>query len=197
MDHIERFFEIWGVQEEEWVLVAMVAMEGKALTWYRWWEETVPLRTWESFKEAVVRRFQPELVQNPFKILVGIKQEGSVQEFWEQFEMYSQPLKISERRYLLGLFLNGLKDEVRAELKLHSFHTLEQLMNLAEMVESRNNLLLKSTVRGVGKVMGYQGSTRFGGAPHRSNVGGSNAGGSGAIREDLKQVSQGLRGKGY
>ena len=54
VDHIERFFEIRGVPEEEWVSVAVVAMEGKALTWYRWWEETVPLRMWESFKEAVV-----------------------------------------------------------------------------------------------------------------------------------------------
>ena len=63
--------------------------------------------------------------------------------------MYSQPLKIFKHRYLLGLFLNGLKDEVRAELKLHTFHTLEQLMNLAEMVESRNILLIKSSARGM------------------------------------------------
>ena len=64
VDRIERFFEIRGVPEEEWVSVAIVAMEGKALTWFRWWEETVPIRTWEVFKEAVVRRFQPELIQN-------------------------------------------------------------------------------------------------------------------------------------
>ena len=55
--------------------------------------------------------------------------------------MYSSLFKVTERRYLLGLFLNGLKDEVRAELKLQSFHTLDELMDLAELVESRNQLL--------------------------------------------------------
>ena len=81
------------------------------------------------FQGSCVRQFQSELVQNPFEILVGIKQDESVREFHELFKMYSQALKISEHRYLLGLFLNGLKDEVRAQLKLHSFHTLDQLMN--------------------------------------------------------------------
>ena len=73
VDRIERFFEIRGVPEEKWVSVAVVVLEGKALTLFRWWEEMVPLRTWEVFKEAVVRRFQPELIQNLFEILVGIK----------------------------------------------------------------------------------------------------------------------------
>ena len=53
VDRIERFFEIRGVPEEEWVSVTVVAMEGKALTWFKWWENTVPIRTWEVFKEAV------------------------------------------------------------------------------------------------------------------------------------------------
>ena len=67
--------------EEEWVSVAVVAMEGKALTCFRWWEEMVPLWTWDVFKDVVVRHFQPELIENPFEILVGIKQEGSIREF--------------------------------------------------------------------------------------------------------------------
>ena len=86
---------------------------------------------------------------------MGINQEGSVREFRELFEMYSRPLKIFERSYLLGLFLNGLKDEVRAELKLHSFHTLDQLMNLAEMVESRNSMLVKNSSKGGSKGVGF------------------------------------------
>ena len=68
-------------------------------------------------------------------------QEGSVKEFHEIFEMYSRPLKITERRYLFGLFLTGLKDDVRAELKFHSFHTLDELIDIAKMVESHNKML--------------------------------------------------------
>lgn len=57
--------------------------------------------------------------------------------------MYSRPLKITEHQYLFGLFLNGLKDKVRAELKLHSFRILEELTDMEEMVESRNKMLQK------------------------------------------------------
>ena len=64
-----------------------------------------------------------------------------MKEFYKTFEMYSKPLKITEHWYLFGLFFNRLKDEVRAQLKLHSFHTLEELMDMAKMVESRNKLL--------------------------------------------------------
>ena len=53
-----------------------------------------------------------------------------------------------ERRYLVGIFLNGLRDRVRAELKLHAFNTLDELMDLAELVESRNSLLNKGSHRG-------------------------------------------------
>ena len=57
--------------------------------------------------------------------------------------MYSSLLKVSEYLYLLGLVLHGLKDEVRAELELQSFHTLDEAMDLAKLVESRNLMLLK------------------------------------------------------
>ena len=55
---------------------------------------------------------------------------------------------MTERRYLVGILLNGLRDEVRAELKLHTFNTLDELMNLGELVESRNSLLNKGSHRG-------------------------------------------------
>lgn len=109
--------------------------------------------------------------------------------------MYSWPLKISERRYLLGLFLNSLKDEVRAELKLHSFHTLEQSMNLDEMVESRNNLLLKSNAGGVGKIVGSQVPSRFGGNSfqNRGSAGVTNTGFSGMRASWPRSLGRGYR----
>ena len=138
---MERYFEVTGVPEDQWLYVAKIAMEGKALPWFRWWEENATSQSWASFKKAVIKRFQLEFVQNPFETLLSIKQEGLVRDFRKKFEMYSSLLKVTERRYLLGLFLNGLKDEVRAELKLQSYHTLDELMDLAKLVESPNHLL--------------------------------------------------------
>ena len=118
-----------------------IAMEGNALPWFCWWEENATFYFWANFKKATIKRFQLELVQNPFETLLGIRQAGSIKDFQDKFEMYSSLLKVTERRYLLALFLNGLKDEVSAKLKLQSFHTLDELMDLAELVENRNQLL--------------------------------------------------------
>lgn len=137
VDRLERFFEVRGVPIDERMNVAVVALEGQALAWYRWWVTSIPHPTWPLFKEDVVRRFQPEMVENPFELLLSLKQTGSVREYREKFEVYSGPLRISERRYLLGVFLNGLKRNIRAETKLHRPETLAEMFMVAEMVEKR------------------------------------------------------------
>lgn len=44
----------------------MVALVGKALSWYQWWEKCNPNPTWEGFKLAAITKFQPSMIQNPF-----------------------------------------------------------------------------------------------------------------------------------
>lgn len=66
----------------------------------------------------MIRRFQPTLILNPFEVLPGTKQEGSVTEYRERFEIYSGPLRISGPRYLKGVLVKGLKED-RAELRMH------------------------------------------------------------------------------
>lgn len=48
---------------------------------------------------------------------------------------------IGNSNYLKGIFMNELKEETRAELRLHSLRTLEELMDLAVLVEPRNMIL--------------------------------------------------------
>lgn len=76
--------------------------------------------------------------------MLSLKQTGIVEEYREQFEMYTGPLKCTEPSYLKGIFLNGLKDIIREELKLHPVETLYELMDYAQRVDEKNNLLNKS-----------------------------------------------------
>ena len=48
---------------------------------------------------------------------------------------------MTECRFLVGIFLNDLKDKVKVELKLHTFHMLDELMDLVKLVESRKKIL--------------------------------------------------------
>ena len=73
VNRLECYFQIKGVTEAERLEAILVAMEGKALNWYQWWENNSINPTWEGFKTAVIRRFQSSMVQNPYELLLGLK----------------------------------------------------------------------------------------------------------------------------
>nr|KYP41567.1 Retrotransposable element Tf2 [Cajanus cajan] len=140
---VERYFDLKGMSGEEKLQAVMVAMEGKALTWYQWWEFSTHQPTWEDFRAVVIRRFQPTMVDNPFELLLSLKQTGSVEEYREKFELYAGPLKSAKPAYLKGIFLNGLKELIKAELKLHPTESLADLMDCAQRVDEKNQLITK------------------------------------------------------
>ncbi|MCI21294.1 hypothetical protein A2U01_0042460 [Trifolium medium] len=48
---------------------------------------------------------------------------------------------------LNSIFINGLKEEIQAELKLHESHDLDTLMDRALLIEEKNEVMLR---RGAG-----------------------------------------------
>lgn len=96
-------------------------------------------------------------------MLLSLKQTGPVEEYREKFELYVGPLKFADTTYLKGIFLNGLKEVIRAELKLHPEETLAELMDFAQGVDDKNNLVTigrNSTCSG-GKQMRTYNNTRM------------------------------------
>lgn len=57
---MERFFDIQGfVNTGERLRVAVLCMEGQALSWYHWSDRQEPFRHWEGMKARLLERFQP------------------------------------------------------------------------------------------------------------------------------------------
>ena len=44
--------------------------------------------SWNQFREALLRRFQPGVVKDPFGPSLRVKQGGSVMDYIEQFESF-------------------------------------------------------------------------------------------------------------
>ncbi|KAJ1421315.1 Retrotransposon gag domain [Sesbania bispinosa] len=151
LSQVERYFQMKEVTEEDRLPVIMVAMEGKALPWFRWWEYCTPKPTWAAFRDAIIRRFQPIMIQSSFEALMGIKQTGSMEEYWEHFELYANPKKDIDAEFFKSIFLNGLKEEVRAELRLHQWRSLPEMMDLAQRADERNRALQRTTGVGYGR----------------------------------------------
>ncbi|XP_004514016.3 uncharacterized protein [Cicer arietinum] len=118
-----------------------MALEGKALSWYHWWEKCNPNPNWEGFKIAVVRRFQPSMVQNPFEQLLSLKQTGTVDEYVEDFEKYVGAMRTIDQEFVRGIFLNGLKQELQAEVKLYELNSLSEMIQKVILIEQKNMLV--------------------------------------------------------
>lgn len=130
-NQVEGHFQFKEMSDAEKLQAVMVAMEGKALTWYKWWKFCAQNPTWDDFKSAVIQRFQPSMLQSPFELLLSLKQTGTVEEYRDQFELYAGPLKYTKPVYLKVIFSKGLKEGIRDELKLHPLEGLSEMMDYA------------------------------------------------------------------
>lgn len=59
-------------------------------------------------------------------------------EYIEQFELVSSPLRHAVDEVLSEAFMNGLKEKIREEVRLHHSDYLEAMMKLAKKVEEIN-----------------------------------------------------------
>ncbi|MED6211881.1 hypothetical protein PIB30_116629 [Stylosanthes scabra] len=151
IERMEQFFLPRAVPEEDWIDVATYAMEGRAFTWFRWWELTAPNHDWQSLSSALLRHFQPDRLQNPNQLLLRLRQTGSVREFIDQFLLHARHLRGTAPDLLTDLFLNGLKLEISEECKLFEYRSVDELMELAQKIENRNAGLRGFPIRCEGK----------------------------------------------
>ncbi|XP_031288075.1 uncharacterized protein LOC116146774 [Pistacia vera] len=97
-----------------------------------------PFKSWEELKAAVIARFWPSFQGSAHEALVALKQNSTVTEYREDFESHTAPVKDLGKELLMGVFVNGLKEEIRAELRLLRPKSLEDLIEQAHRVEEKN-----------------------------------------------------------
>lgn len=65
----------------------------------------------------------------------------------EAFERHAAAITNLDEEYLMNIFLNRLKEEIDAELRLYEPHSLTIMMKKARLIEEKN--------RAFGKGVGY------------------------------------------
>ena len=58
INKLECFFQMRDILEEEKIQAVMVALDGKALSWFQWWETCNSDIGWGDFKIVILERFQ-------------------------------------------------------------------------------------------------------------------------------------------
>lgn len=135
---VERYFSIYGLTEGEMLEAVVIAMEGDALRWYQWEQKRRPIRLWADLKERILKQFRPSTGGSLDEQWLATKQLTTVLEYRRKFIETAAPLDRIPESMLLGQFLNGLKKDIRAEVRLLSPSNLEQAMEIAARVEDRN-----------------------------------------------------------
>lgn len=70
--------------------------------------------------------------------LFSLRMTGTVQEFRSRFEMLSAAVEGLSEETIKVIFINGLAEEIRAEVKMFHPRTLVEMMNRARQVEKKN-----------------------------------------------------------
>jgi len=136
---IERYFQVAQIATNDKVEYAAMALTGKALTWFEWWEDQTQFHSWMRFRQDVLKRFLPGAAGHPLGPLLSVKQNNTTIQYREEFELAARSHRNLGQEILSGIFWNGLKEEVKAELKVTKFETLADLMDQAIAIEARNS----------------------------------------------------------
>ncbi|PWA71311.1 hypothetical protein CTI12_AA281900 [Artemisia annua] len=119
----EKYFKYYQIPDEEKVEIASMHLEGDALDLYSWLSNSQFI-FWEELVQAFTKNFGQAEFQNPDEFLCSIKQTGSVQEYRQEFAKRSSRVSNWPDHCLLGVFLNGLKDELKSDVRIHKPRTL-------------------------------------------------------------------------
>ena len=133
----ERFFNFYRLSEEDKLEAAVVALEGDALFWYQWEHMRHPMTTWGEMKGLILRKFQSTSAGTLREQWLNNRQVGEVGDYRKKFIELLTPLEGVPEEIAMGQFINGLKEEVRAEVRLLGPITLDQAMDLAAKVEEK------------------------------------------------------------
>ncbi|KAF3772692.1 hypothetical protein EJ110_NYTH57013 [Nymphaea thermarum] len=145
---VEKYFTYQNVPVEDWVILSGVHFEGEeAMEWYRRLMHTQPVIEWKFFKSALLVRFG----ESPFTYyydveLKNLKHTSTVEDYQRRFEYLAGIAQGWSTRALIGVFIGGLKEEIRIEMLCQGPIELLDSYPKARMIEEkirRLNMLRK------------------------------------------------------
>lgn len=133
----ERFFNFYHLSEEEKMEAAVVAFDGEVLSWFQWENRRRPILRWEDLRGLLLRQFRSTSTGSLHEQWLALEQTGGVAEYRRSFIELIAPLGNVPEPIALAQFINKLKKEIRAEVRLLGPKSLEQAMEMALKSKTR------------------------------------------------------------
>lgn len=142
----EKYSRYYQISEELKVDIATKYLEGDALDLFSWINRKRILLYWEEFVKALQGSFRAAKFRYPDEYLCNIKQTGTTQEYRQELAKRSAWVTNWPDHCLLGLFLNGLKEELKTHVRIQKPRSICKAMSLALEYESK---LVPSCSKGI------------------------------------------------
>lgn len=152
LDHCVLYFEVYGIPSPMKTRFAALNFQGAAAAWLQTVQHRGRITDWDKMCELVFAKFDKDQYQNQLCQLESLKQSGSVQECYEQFEKLAHGVLLYNPMYddvyFVTRFLTGLKEEIRAAITLHRPQDVDTASALALLQEEE---LANSKTRFLGR----------------------------------------------
>lgn len=133
----ERYFEVFHMSEKESVENAILCLEGVALVWFQWEHQRRPIHRWEELKGLLLRQFRPADQGSLQEQWLAIYQTGIVADYCLEFVEKATHMERVPESFYMAAFINGLEEEVRRELRIHSPVCVESAMDMAIKIDHK------------------------------------------------------------
>ena len=89
------------------------------------------VHNWTAFKAALLKRYGITGHEMVFERLAAVRQQGSVAEFVQEFELLVAQMSSASEEQLMEYFFTGLQPDVRCSIRPHKPKDLSMAMELA------------------------------------------------------------------
>ncbi|RWW32274.1 hypothetical protein GW17_00003069 [Ensete ventricosum] len=141
----ERCFRSYRTANATRVEIAVIHLEGDVIQWFNWFKHTHGGLSWQRFKEGLLDRFGPTNFNNIDGQLAKIRQTSTIQEYQTRFKRLSNQTENWSEKQLSGTFIEGLKPEIREEVKARQPYTLMATISFAHIQEEQLNHEVRRT----------------------------------------------------
>ncbi|KAF7815213.1 retrotransposon gag domain, Retroviral aspartyl protease [Senna tora] len=133
----EKYFRYYQTPDDLKVDIAVMYLEGDALDLFTWLNSEKTMLYWEELVKALQDNYGPAEFQNPDEYLCLVKQVSTVQEYRKEFTRKAARVHNWPEHCLLGVFLIGLKEELRSDVRIQKPRTMYKALSLALEYEAK------------------------------------------------------------
>lgn len=139
LDRCLAYFELYKLAAHQWVATAALYIDGQAAHWLQAFRQSHRNITWDVFTSAILEEFGADEFEMVMHKLLQLRQTGTVAEYRAAFDEQMYHLLALDpsinTKFFVTQFLLGLKDELRAPVRLQAPSSITRASVLARIQE--------------------------------------------------------------